>query len=176
MKRPGGGLIPDTPPVTILFVFGAKDHFTDLAPVQGARAHQAGFHGNIQCCFGKIFAPEMIESGSQRYDLGMRSAVRKSFGLVVSPGNDTSAHDDNGANGDLVLLISQPCLLQCLLHKIFVVHRMQDHEILPKFRYERACLVQRPRTAAPLLSIRGNAPLSVATPTIAVAASGYTGR
>src|SRR5579859_2029438 len=47
MKRPGCGLCPDAPAIAVLFIFGAKDDAADLAPVQCAGAHQAGFDGYV---------------------------------------------------------------------------------------------------------------------------------
>src|SRR5260221_12733572 len=98
MKRPAWkDCFRFTAAVSILFVFGPIYHAADLAPVQGARTHQAGVYGNIDSCFREVFAAEMVEGRGEREDLRVSGAVGKPFRLVMAAGVDAFPHHDSGS-------------------------------------------------------------------------------
>ena len=111
----------DTPAIAILIIVGAEDDPADLAPVQGAGAHEAGFDGDVDSGIGEVFAAEEVEGGGEGDDLCMGSAIVESFRLVVSAGDDLAAKDDDGADGDLLFGIGVMGFTEGLLHEILIV-------------------------------------------------------
>jgi len=121
VERPGGWRLAEAPAITVLFVFRPKYDTADLAPVEGAGAHEAGFYGHVEGCFGKILASQVVECGGEGNDLGVCGAIIEPFGLVVTAGDDPAGHDHYGTDRHLVLFKSYSRLFESLLHKVFVV-------------------------------------------------------
>lgn len=117
----GEGIV-DAPAVAVLVIIGAKNDAADLAPVEGAGAHEAGFDGDVDSGIGEVFAAEEVESGCEGDDLRVRGAVVEPFCLVVAAGDDLVVEDDDGADGDLFFGVGFAGFLEGLLHEVFVGH------------------------------------------------------
>ena len=112
----------DTAAVAVLVVVGSVDDAADLAPVEGAGAHEAGFYGDIDGGVGEVFAAEEIEGGGEGDDLRVRGAIGEAFGLVVTACDDTVVEDDDGADGDFFFGVGVAGFFEGLLHEVFVGH------------------------------------------------------
>ena len=73
-----------------------------LCPTDGARAHSAGFDGDIESSIGQVLAAKRLCSGRDGLNLRMSGDVGKRLGEVMTATDDASLGDDDAADGNLV--------------------------------------------------------------------------
>jgi hypothetical protein len=77
--------------VTVLLIVGSIDDPADLAPIEGAGAHETGFYGDIDGGVGKIFAAqEVVQSLSRSVWLCPRAMILSPMTMMAPIGISSS--------------------------------------------------------------------------------------
>jgi hypothetical protein len=118
------------PAVAVLIIGGAPNNTADFTPVQGPGTHEAGLHRYIYRGFGQVFAAQEIKGRSEGNHFSMGCYIGQFFGLVVAAGNDFTVYHHHRANGYFIFLKSQLRLFKGLPHKMLIVGRGNDGEVL----------------------------------------------
>jgi hypothetical protein len=74
-------------------------------PKEGTCTHRTGLDRHVERTSLEVLPPEGFGSRGDGKELGMSRRVAEALHTIVSPGDHSSSTDDDGADGDLSLLV-----------------------------------------------------------------------